>query len=84
MRFNVLVSNEGSIIYWKEEYNKPSVTSFEEAEKFGKDVVEFYNVTLRPHEKPRAYVGVEILPDLPEQETEVNPENFSDLSDLDE
>lgn len=42
---------------WTEKYNKPEVVDQATAESFGRNVVQYYNDTLRPGERPRTFLS---------------------------
>jgi hypothetical protein len=44
---------------WKEFYEK----NISDPEKWGKSIIESFNATLRPHERLRVFLGIEILGD---------------------
>lgn len=43
---------------WWEDYNKPEVTDQQSAERYAARMVEYFNSTLRPDEKPRTLLSV--------------------------
>jgi len=48
---------------WWENYEKPGVTSLKEAEEWAEATIDSFNSTLRPHERARKLLAVELLPD---------------------
>ena len=65
MQFNLLVkdTDDPDSSAWKELYDRPAIGNKEEAEKCGSEIVKFFNSTLGPNEKPRKFVGVEVISD---------------------
>ena len=61
MKFRISVKylNADSAPWW-EDYDKPEVRSQAEAEAWGRDIIEWFNGTLHPGEKPREFVSAEI------------------------
>src|SRR5271165_6463686 len=60
MKFNILVQYlEGGEI-WKEDYNRPEVLNLDEAKTWGQALIDRFNATLRPRERARKFVGVEL------------------------
>jgi hypothetical protein len=59
MKFKIEVSNGAT--QWSEEYDKPEVTDQKTANKFGDEVVRFFNGTLQPGEKPRKFIAAELI-----------------------
>lgn len=46
---------------WQESYDKPEIKDQSSAEAFGRDVVDYWNSTLRRGEKARRYVRAEFI-----------------------
>lgn len=66
MKFKLKICHEDNpSAFWWEEYIKDV-----DPETYGKEIIERYNNTLRPHEKPRTYLGFEIL------ESDLMPHNW--------
>lgn len=57
MKFVVICKQVDGETTWEEPYDKPEVT---DPETWAKETVEWFNSTLRPHEKPRELVAVRI------------------------
>jgi hypothetical protein len=61
MKFKIKVCHaENENCFWWENHNKDEVT---DPEKYGKEIIEYFNSTLYPHEKPRKYLGFELIND---------------------
>lgn len=43
---------------WLEDYNRPGLKSEEQAQKYASDMIDRFNATLRPGEKPRKLIAV--------------------------
>lgn len=57
MRFTIAVRNREGGEIWTEDYDKPKVRTEADANKFGADVVAYWNSTLRPGEKEREFIA---------------------------
>jgi hypothetical protein len=67
MKFKIKISSGRN--EWSEEYDKPEVLDVKEAEQFGREIIDSFNHSLRPGEKPREFVSAEIIgPSKPESE----------------
>lgn len=58
MEFKILVKDSRS--EWWEPYNKPEVVDLESAEEAGRGIVEYFNGSLRPGERPRTFIRAEM------------------------
>lgn len=58
MQFTIRVRNDKTGSEWNEEYNKPEVHDQASADAKGRELVDYYNSTLRPHESSRTLVSV--------------------------
>lgn len=56
MQFTIKVRNDRDGREWNEEYNKPEVCNQATAEKKGRELVAYFNDTLRPHESSRTFL----------------------------
>ena len=45
---------------WREKFNKPEVVDQATAESVGRGLVQYYNDTLRPGERPRTFLGASL------------------------
>lgn len=60
MRFTIRVRNDKDGREWEEQYNKNEVRDQASAEKKGRQLVQYFNDTLRPHESPRTFLSATI------------------------
>lgn len=61
MRFNMIVRDIGDTREWTEAQDRVEVRSLDQAQKWAEACLVRFNRTLRPHEKPRELVRVELL-----------------------
>jgi hypothetical protein len=61
MIFKLIVKHKAGDRTWEEEYNK----NVDDPYKWGKEIIEYFNSTLRPREKPRELVDVIVINDKP-------------------
>lgn len=74
MKFTVVVSYKETEGRWSEDYDKPDIETLEEAEAWADETIARFNNTLRPHEKARKVIRVEMLGDSEEHDWErTNP-----------
>lgn len=55
MKFKIHVTD--GVEDWWEEYDKETV----DADEWGRSIIDFFNSTLRPTEKPRSFLGSEVI-----------------------
>lgn len=69
MKFACIVrhSNDDVKQSWREEYDRPTVHTLEEAERWSKETVARFNATLRENERPRTLMSVEKVADESDQ-----------------
>ena len=67
MKFNIIVSHIDNTATWKEDYNRLEVRDLNDAAKWGANLIDNFNATLRPGEKARKFHGVE-----PAEDSEAN------------
>lgn len=60
MKFILIVRDKGQDREWKEPYDEPGLNSLAEIKDWAIKTVDRFNETLRPHEKPRELVNIEI------------------------
>lgn len=60
MNFTAMIRNVGEETPWKESFNEAGVTTQEQAEKWTRETVEWFNSTLRAGEVQREVVSVRI------------------------
>lgn len=56
MKFTMWVTNSTDDVAWKEEYDRTCTDAHAESQS----IIDFFNSTLRPHEKPRRLVRVDV------------------------
>lgn len=64
MKFSMTVKHAGTEgPSWIETYDRPEIETEEAAKEYCIAAVTFFNATLRPHERPREYIGYTIIGD---------------------
>ena len=62
MKIDITVKHaDGSDESWVENYDRPSVKTIEDANKFAAQLIQTFNNTLRPHEKARKILSVTLV-----------------------
>lgn len=56
MKFTLIFSDRGSTKQRFEDYDYPHIKDLADAEAWGRKTLDAFNSSLRPHEKPRAFI----------------------------
>lgn len=75
MRFRIKVKGKND--EWWEEYNKP----IEDPEKWGRDLIDWFNSTCQPGETHREFLAAEKLEDAGPEEHDWEKQNLMTISD---
>ena len=86
MKFKVIVNyanSENSTSEWLENFDKEEIETSEQAENWAKETIIEFNNTLRPLERARVFVGVEMIgeSDIPHKWEKMNLITLIDRND---